>query len=472
MDIPAMLESANQSGGASQLLADAIRRIDAEDPIYRAVLHLNPHAERLAAERDNLDPDARGPLHGIPVLIKDNMETLDMPTTAGAHALADLRTGRDAGVVARLRESGAIMLGKTNLSEWANFRSERSSSGWSGLGGQTRNAVDFARSPCGSSSGSAVAVALGYVPLALGTETNGSIICPAAINGVVGFKPTVGTLPADGIIPIAHTQDTAGPMARSVTDAALGFAIMAALPPDAVIEAVRAGELGGRRIGIVRGASGYHEGVDALFDAAIDALREAGVELVDDLEFERYDGFNSDTFAVLLHEFKHDLNAWFAGLPEPARVTTLDELIAFNEARAAETMPYFRQEIFIKAAATEGLDAAAYREALARIRAATREDGIDRLLAEHGLDALIAPSVGPAWSIDLVNGDHYLGGFSTFPAVAGYPHLTVPMGTVHGLPVGLSITAGADGDIEVLALGHAFEELDARPDLGAPLPKN
>ncbi len=471
-DVSILLGRTAEPDGSSRVIADALARIEAADQVYRAVLHVNPTAERLASERDRLEPAQRGPLHGIPVLIKDNIETRDMPTTAGAHALADLRTARDATVVARLRDAGAVMLGKANLSEWANFRSERSSSGWSGLGGQTRNAVDHSRNPCGSSSGSAVAVALGYVPLAIGTETNGSIICPAAINGIVGFKPSVGALPGDGIIPIAHTQDTAGPMAGTVADAALGFAVMAGLDPEALLEAVRDGELRGRRIGILRGASGYHEGVDALFDAAIAALGRAGAELVDDLAFERYEGFSNDTFKVLLHEFRHDLNAWLAGLPEPAAVADLDELIAFNEARVEETMPYFRQEIFLKAAATSGLDAPEYREALARIRTATRSNGIDRLLGEYGLDAIIAPSVGPAWPIDLVNGDHYLGGFGTFPAVAGYPHLTVPMGTLHGLPVGLSFAAGSDSDIEVLALGHAFERLATRPAIGVPLPSD
>jgi len=467
----AMLTVSREPDASRQHVALALQRIEQQDRHYRAVLHLNPNAESLAAERDSVPVEQRGSLHGIPVLVKDNIETADMPTTAGAHALADVRTGRDAGVVRRLREAGAIILGKTNLSEWANFRSERASSGWSGLGGQTRNAADRSRSPCGSSSGSAVAVALGYVPLAVGTETNGSVICPAAINGVVGFKPTVGALPADGIIPIAHTQDTAGPMTLSVADAALAHAVLAGLDPEPVVAAVRAGNAGGLRIGILRGASGYHEGVDALFDIAIAELRRAGATLVDDLAFGRYEGFGADSYAVLLHEFKHDLNAWFAALPEPGRVTSLEELIAFNIAHAEEALPYFGQEIFIKAQATEGLDSDIYRDALTRIRRATREDGIDGLLAEHDLDFLIAPSTGPAWSIDLVNGDHYLGGFSTYPAVAGYPHLTVPMGTVHGLPIGLSITSRRDADVPVLALGHAFEQLESRPNIGAALPE-
>ncbi|MCC5885640.1 MAG: amidase [Gammaproteobacteria bacterium] len=467
----AMLTADPQADASQRRVALALQRIDEQDRHYRAVLHLNPRAERIAADLDAVPAAQRGALHGIPVLVKDNVETADMPTTAGAHALAGLHTGRDAGVVQRLREAGAIILGKTNLSEWANFRSERASSGWSGLGGQTRNAVDASRSPCGSSSGSAVAVALGYVPLAIGTETNGSVICPAAINGVVGFKPTVGALPGDGIIPIAHTQDTAGPMTLTVADAALAHAVMAGIDPETVLTAVRAGDATGLRIGILRGASGYHEGVDALFDIAIAELRRTGAALVDDLAFRRYEGFGGDSYAVLLHEFRHDLNAWFATLPEAGRVTSLEELIAFNRAHAEQAMPYFGQEIFIKADATAGLDSDTYREALARIRAATREEGIDAMLAEHDLDFLIAPSTGPAWSIDLVNGDHYLGGFSTYPAVAGYPHLTVPMGTVHGLPIGLSITSRRDADVAVLALGHAFEQLDSRPNIGAALPQ-
>ncbi len=469
----AMLTAGQPPDASRHRVALAIRRIEQQDRHHRAILHLNPNAERIAADLDAVPAAQRGRLHGIPVLVKDNIETTDMPTTAGAHALAGLNTGRDAGVVRRLREAGAIILGKTNLSEWANFRSERASSGWSGIGGQTRNAVDPSRSPCGSSSGSAVAVALGYVPLAIGTETNGSVICPAAINGVVGFKPTVGALPGDGIIPITHTQDTAGPMTLTVADAALAHAVMAGVDPETVLTAVRAGDAAGLRIGILRGASGYHEGVDALLDIAIAELRRAGATLVDDLAFSsRYEGFGGDSYAVLLHEFRHDLNAWFATLPEPGRVTSLTELIAFNRAHAEQAMPYFGQEIFIKADATAGLDSDTYREALGRIRAATREEGIDAMLAEHDLDFLIAPSTGPAWSIDLVNGDHYRGGFSTYPAVAGYPHLTVPMGTVHGLPIGLSITSRREADVTVLALGHAFEQLDSRPNIGVAMPQH
>lgn len=467
-----MLTAEPQPDASRRRTTLALHRIESQDRYHRAILHLNPNAERIATERDSGPAVQRGVLHGIPVLVKDNIETADMPTTAGAHALAGLRTGRDAGVIRRLREAGAIILGKTNLSEWANFRSERASSGWSGLGGQTRNAVDRSRSPCGSSSGSAVAVALGYVPLAIGTETNGSVICPASINGVVGFKPSVGALPGDGIIPIAHSQDSAGPLTLTVADAALAYAVMAGLDHESVLAEVRAGSANGLRIGILRGASGYHEGVDALFDIAIAELRRNGATLVDELVFSPYEGFGGDTHAVLLHEFKHDLNVWFAALPEPGRVSSLEELIAFNIAHAEEAMPYFGQEIFIMANATEGLDSDDYREALARIRRATREDGIDAMLAEHDLDVLIAPSTGPAWSIDLVNGDHYLGGFSTYPAVAGYPHLTVPMGTAHGLPIGLSITSRRDADLAVLALGHAFEQLGSLPNIGAPLPQH
>ena len=471
MDI-ASLHAAYATGEArvAELIEASSARIERTDPAYAAVLLLNPERAAIARRLDQVGVNARGALHGVPILIKDNMETADMPTTAGAHALEGLVTGRDATAVARLREAGAVILGKANLSEWANFRSERSSSGWSGLGGQTRNAVAPTRSPCGSSSGSAVSVALGYVPLAVGTETNGSVVCPAAINGIVGFKPTVGHIPIDGIVPIAHSQDTAGPMARTVQDAALGYAVMAGLDTRAVALELGQATLAGKRIGVLRSATGYHDGVDALFELTLRALTDAGAVLVDDLSLEPYDGFSADTYAVLLHEFHHDLNAWFASLPAPANVATLTELIAFNEARAEQTMPWFRQEIFVKAAATEGLDSPAYRDALARIQTATRAGGIDRLLDGHDLDALIAPTEGPAWAIDLVNGDHYGGGFSTYPAVAGYPHLTVPMGTLHGLPLGLSIAAGQDRDLEVLAIGEAFERLGSRPALGGVLP--
>lgn len=472
-DIAALLQA--QLAGdvaAAELVRRVVADVAARDEVYNAVLLVNEAAEAQAAALDvartgGAEP---GPLHGIPVMVKDNIETADMPTTAGALALEGNATGRDAPVVARLRAAGAVIVAKTNLSEWANFRSERSSSGWSGIGGQTRNAVDPSRTPCGSSSGSGVAVALGYVPLAIGTETNGSIVCPSAVNGVVGFKPTHGQVPGEGIAPIAHTQDTAGPMARTVADAALGYAVLADRSPGAVLAEVRAGDLAGKRLGVVRSAMGYHEGVDAVFAAAAQALAAAGAVLVDDLELNSYDEFGTDTYEVLLHEFRTDLDAWLASLPDSGGIDSLEDVIAFNEANAEASMPWFRQEILVKAAERGPLTDPAYLEAYERIQRATGPEGIDALMAAHDLDALIAPTGGAAWPIDLVNGDHFLGGFSTFPAVSGAPHLTVPMGRLHGLPVGLSFVARRDADLSVLALGHAWEALDARADVGPPLP--
>ena len=470
----AALRALQESGDATALdIVDAVSRdVAARDDLYRAVLAMNEAAGAAATTLDarRADGNLAGLLHGVPVMVKDNMETADMPTTAGSLALADLRTGRDAPVVSRLRDAGAVLVGKTNLSEWANFRSERSSSGWSGVGGQTRNAVDPSRTPCGSSSGSGVAVALGYVPLAIGTETNGSIVCPAAINGIVGFKPTIGAVPQDGIVPIAHTQDTAGPMARTVADAALGYAVISATPGASTVEQVLEGSLVGMRLGIARSALGYHEGVDALFEQALIDLEAAGAILVDDIQLEMHDGFGKDSYDVLLYEFRTDLDAWFDSLDADAPVAGLDALIEFNRAEADTSMPYFRQEIFEKAAAMGPLTDEAYRDALARIRETTRDDGVERAFQAHNLDALIAPTEGPAWSIDLVNGDHFLGGFSTFAAVGGYPHATVPMGTLHGLPVGMSFVGLRNADIRVLALAHAFEAAGIRHDVGAPLP--
>jgi amidase len=473
LDVPALLAlQADGEASAADLVRRVVADVGARDEAYRAVLALVPTAGDAAAALDaaRVAGEVPGPLHGVPVMVKDNLETADAPTTAGALALAGNETGRDAPVVARLREAGAVIVAKTNLSEWANFRSERSSSGWSGVGGQTRNAVDPTRTPCGSSSGSGVAVALGYVPLAIGTETNGSIVCPSSINGIVGFKPTHGHVPGEGIVPIAHTQDTAGPMARSVADAALGYAVIADRAPEPLLAEVSSGSLAGMRLGVVRSAMGYHEGVDELFDLTLGTLEAAGAVIVDDLSLETPEGFGDDSYEVLLHEFRADLADWFASLPNPPEVDSLEGVIAFNREHADASMPYFRQEILVKASERGPLTDPAYVEAHERIQRVTGPEGIEALMAEHRLDALIAATEGPAWSIDLVNGDHFLGGFSTFAAVSGAPHLTLPMGTLHGLPIGLSFVARRDEDATVLALGHAFEALGERHAIGVPLP--
>ena len=450
-------------------------RIAAHDRELRAVLALDPtalaQAEALDAELAADGP--RGPLHGIPVLLKDNIETRSQPTTAGSLALKANDTGRDAPLVARLREAGAVILGKTNLSEWANFRSERSSSGWSAIGGQTRNPFDPTRSPCGSSSGSGVAVAAGLVPLAVGTETNGSVVCPASANGVVGIKPTVGLVSRTHIVPISHSQDTAGPMARSVADAVVLLEAMSG-PDEADPATFRAegkhdrdltarlegAELEGKRIGVVRSSAGFHSEVDELLEKALETLRDAGAEIVDELALERPEGFSQATYDLLLYEFKHDLNAYLADLPdERLSSLTLETLIAFNREHAAREMPWFGQEIFEKAQEKGPLTEEAYREALALVRKATRNDGIDALLTKHELDALVAPTGAPAWKIDLINGDHFIGGSSTFPAVAGYPNVTVPMGDVHGMPVGLSFFGPSFSEPVLAEIAHAYEEI-------------
>ncbi len=445
-----------------------LERIRDLDNKTNAIIALNPQAldDARALDASGASRDDLPPLFGIPVLIKDNIETRELPTTAGSLALKNNLTGRDAPIVAHLRSQGAVILGKTNLSEWANFRSSRSASGWSAVGGQTWNPHDLTRTPCGSSAGSAAAVSARFAPLAIGTETDGSIVCPAHINGVVGIKPTVGALSAALIVPISHSQDTAGPMALDVASAALLLDAMAG--SDRFTAGLDGASLSGKRIGVVRSATGYHESVDEAFNDAIALMSGSGAIMVEDLTLKStLKSFRSDTFNVLLYEFKHDLNAYLAGLPNDLNTLDLGKLIEFNAHNAAEEMSWFQQENFVAAEAKGSLEEEEYLTALANAQRETREDGIDRLLKEHQLDALIAPTGGPAWTIDQVNGDRWLGGFSTYPAVSGYPHVTVPMGMVHGLPVGLSITAGKDQDASIIALAHAFELARA---VGSPMP--
>ena len=470
--------------GAAELnTGKAIDRIEQWNGELNAVIATNELAVQQARELDEerLAGKFRGPLHGIPVLIKDNIETREMATTAGSLALADNRTGRDAAVVARLRERGLVILGKTNLSEWANFRSERSSSGWSAVGGQARNPYDISRSPCGSSSGSAVAVASGMVALAVGTETNGSIICPSAVNGIVGIKPTVGLVSRRGIVPISHSQDTAGPMATNVRDAAYLLTEMAAYdasdsasPEGAAYfeqdysTALKASGLNGKRIGVVRSLAGFHEGVDLALERAIEDFRTGGAEIVDDLSFPDYpEGFGGQAYDVLLYEFKHDLNRYLAGLPGPAGQWTLKKLIEFNRKYPDTEMKWFRQEIFLKSQAKEGLNSADYLEALEQVQSFSRKS-VDELLKEHDLDVLVSPSNTPAWVIDLVVGDRWLGSSSSIPARAGYPHITVPMGYVHGLPAGLSFYGTAFSELVLIEAAYAYEQISqrARPPAG------
>ena len=461
---------------SEELVRFYVLRVERLDGQLGSVIAVNPEAMLQARERDEerAGGTVRGPLHGIPVLLKDNIESADaLATTAGSLALSGNVTGRDATLVARLREAGAVILGKANLSEWANFRSERSSSGWSGVGGQTRNPYDHTRNPCGSSSGSGAAVAANLTAVALGTETNGSVVCPSTANGIVGIKPTVGLVSRTGVVPISHSQDTAGPMARTVADAVLlldemigpddddpATRIATAAADWKLAEHLVADGLRGKRIGVVRSQAGFHSEVDALFDAALADLQRAGAELVEDLSLEAPEGLGSDAYDVLLYEFKHDLNAYLAGLPDPRlSELTLAALIEFNRDHADAEMPWFGQEIFLKAQEKGPLTDPAYQEALERVQTACREDGIDRLVAEHELDALVAPTGAPAWKTDLVNGDHFLGSSSSYPARAGYPNITVPMGFVHGLPVGISFYGPALAEPVLVEIAYGYEQV-------------
>jgi amidase len=447
-----------------------IAALDDAGPRLNAVIELNPDALAEAGARDaeRKAGRTRGPLHGIPVLLKDNIDATPMATSAGSLALAGHRPARDAFLVARLREAGAVILGKTNLSEWANFRSTRSTSGWSARGGQTRNPYALDRNPCGSSSGTGVAVSANLVVVGVGTETDGSILCPSAVNGVVGIKPTVGLISRGGMVPISHSQDTAGPMARSVADAAALLTAMAATDPadDATgndgrrqqdyLAALDPNALKGARIGVLRKSTGYHPALDARFERALATLRAAGAELVD-AEIATAGQWQQAEYAVLLHEFKDGLNRYLATSGAP--VSSLDALIAYNLAHADSEMPWFGQEILEMARGVGAIDAPAYLEARATARRLAGKEGIDATLSAHRLDALVAPTTSPAWTTDPVNGDHFSGAGYGAAAVAGTPSLTVPMGEVHGLPVGLTFLGPAWSEAKLIGFAHAFEQL-------------
>ena len=451
-----------------------IDQIDQRGPTLRSVIERNPDAvtiaEGLDAERKQRG--ARGPLHGIPVLLKDNIDTADaMRTSAGSLALAESVASRDAFLVTRLRAAGAVILGKTNLSEWANFRSTRSTSGWSARGGQTRNPYALDRNPCGSSSGSAASVSANLAAAAVGTETDGSIVCPASACGIVGIKPTLGLVSRSGIIPIAHSQDTAGPMARTVADAAsLLAAITGVDERDAATTSTRGNAypdytrfllpdgLQGARIGVARNYFGFSAKVDAVLEDAIRAMKDAGAVVVDPANLATKGQYDDSELEVLLYEFKADLNAYLAGLGPGVPYRTLAALIAFNDQSRDREMPYFGQEIFLMAEKKGPLTTPAYRAALARNRRLSRVQGIDGVLRQHRLDAIVAPTGGPAWLTDLVNGDHFGGGSSTPAAVAGYPNVTVPAGFVHGLPIGISFFASAYSEPTLIRLAYAFEQ--------------
>ncbi|MFB3921640.1 MAG: amidase [Terriglobia bacterium] len=460
-------------GLAEKYLA-RIEAIDWSGPQVNSIIEINPDAlaiaEALDKERASKGP--RGPLHGIPVLIKDNINTHDrMTTTAGSLALEGSIPPADSFVARRLREAGAVILGKTNLSEWANIRSSHSTSGWSGRGGLTRNPYALDRNPCGSSSGSGVAVAANLCAAAVGTETDGSVVCPSTVNGIVGIKPTLGLVSRAGIIPIAHSQDTAGPMARTVADAAILLAALAGEDAADIATAESRGRgsadytpfldpkgLAGARVGVARKFFGFSEAVDKIMNEALDEMKRQGAVLVDPAEVETTDKLGDPEFQVLLYELKADLNAYLASLGPGARVHTLKEVIEFNERNREREMPWFGQDTFLKAEEKGPLTSKEYLEALNNSKRLARTEGIDAAMEKHRLDALVAPTGGPAWTTDLVNGDHGTGGCSTPAAVAGYPHITVPAGFVFGLPVGISFFGRAWSEPTLIKLAYAFEQ--------------
>jgi amidase len=458
----------------TQAYLDRIDGMDRKGPTLRSILETNPEAlaiaDALDAERKAKGP--RGPLHGIPILLKDNVDTHDkMTTTAGSLALEGSIPPRDSTVAERLRAAGAILLGKTNMSEWANIRSDKSSSGWSGRGGQCRNPYVLDRNPCGSSSGSGTAVSASLAAAAIGTETDGSIVCPSNTTGLVGIKPTLGLVSRAGIIPIAHSQDTAGPMARTVRDAAILLgAIAAADLRDAATTDARghveadytkfldADGLKGARIGVIRKQTSFNRDVERLYGDAVATLQKLGAVLVDPADVPHLGEYDDTELEVLLYELKADLNAYLRGLALSTRVKSLADVIAFNEKNADREMPCFGQELFIKAEAKGPLTEKAYLDALAKNRRLSRDEGLDAILAQHSLDAVVAPTGGPAWLTDCAVGDHFGGGSSTPAAVAGYPNITVPCGYSFGLPVGISFMGAAWSEPKLIRLAYAYEQ--------------
>jgi len=458
---------------AEQYLA-RIEALDRQGPALRSVIEVNPDVLAIADARDQerRAGRVRGPLHGVPILVKDNLDTADrMMTTAGSLALVGSIAKKDAFVVARLREAGAVILGKTNLSEWANFRSERSTSGWSGRGGQVRNPYALDRNPCGSSSGSGAAISASFAAAAIGTETDGSIVCPSATTGIVGIKPTLGLVSRSGIIPIAHSQDTAGPMARTVADAAALLGAIAGVDPRDPATAASEGHaqadytkfldpggLKGARLGIARKLFGFNDRVDAVLNAAIEEMKRRGAVIVDPVELEVPDELNKSELDVLLYEFKADLNTYLDGVDPDVKTRTLEQLIEFNERNRDKEMPYFGQELFVKAQAKGPLTEKAYLDARATSLRLARAQGVNAVMIKYQLDAIVAPTGNPAWPTDFVNGDHFVGSSSTPAAVAGYPDITVPAGDVFGLPVGISFFGRAWSEPALIRIAYAFEQ--------------
>jgi amidase len=443
-----------------QQYAARIGFVDKQGPTINAVLELNPDAASIAAALDGerKDKGSRGPLHGIPILIKDNIDTGDkMMTSAGSLAMAS-SAPKDAELVTRLRAAGAIILGKTNLSEWANFRSSHSTSGWSGRGGQTRNPYSLDRNPSGSSSGSGASVAASLCAAAVGTETDGSIVSPSSVNGLVGIKPTVGLIPGAGIVPISHRQDTAGPMARTVMDAAI---LLGALAGASYGKAFDPDGLKGARIGVARQVFGFNDHVDRVINEAIAKLKELGADIIDPANIPTYSKLSEPENEALLWEFKADLNAYLEAraVASPGlQVKSLKDIISFNERNRDREMPYFGQDLMIKAESKGPLTDRKYRDLVTKLNHLAKTDGIDAVMSKLALDAIVAPTDGPAWPTDYVIGDHFVGGCSTPAAVAGYPHVTVPAGYAFGLPVGLSFFGSPRIEVKLIKYAYAFEQ--------------
>jgi amidase len=451
-----------------------IEALDKRGPAVNSVIEVNPDARALAeaSDKERKQKGARGPLHGIPVLIKDNIDTADkMMTTAGSLALVGSKVPKDSTVAQRLRQAGAVILGKTNLSEWANIRSRHSTSGWSGRGGQTKNPYALDRNPCGSSSGSGAAASANFCAAAIGTETDGSIVCPSSANGLVGIKPTVGLVSRNGIIPISHTQDGAGPMCRTVRDAATVLGALTGVDNEDSATAASQGKsytdysqflnvdgLRGARIGVVRKTFGFKEAVDKVMESALEAMKKEGAILVDPVEIETAGKWSETELTVFMYELKADLNAYLARPGFSAPVKTLKDIIEFNEKNREKEMPYFGQDFFLKAETKGPLSEKEYIEALEKNHQLARKEGIDATMEKHNLDALVGPTGGPAWLTDLVDGDHFGGGSSAAAAVAGYPNITVPAGFVFGMPVGISFFGRAWSESVLIRLAYAFEQ--------------
>jgi amidase len=454
--------------------ATRIQEIDKSGPAVNAVIEMNPDAEAIAdaldQERNAKGP--RGPLHGVPVLIKDNIDTADkMMTTAGSLALVGSKPPKDSWVAQRLRAAGAVILGKTNLSEWANIRSSHSTSGWSGRGGLTKNPYALDRNPCGSSSGTGAGISANLAAVGIGTETDGSIVCPSSANGLAGIKPTVGLVSRSGIIPISHTQDGAGPMCRTVRDAAILLGALTGVDPDDPATNASAGKsqtdyardcdpngLKGARIGVARKYFGFNDAVDALMDESLEVMKKLGATLVDPADIETLGKFDDSELLIFMYELKADLNAYLARLGPGAPVKTLKDIIDFNERNRQKELPYFGQDLFIKAEAKGSLTEQAYLDAIKKNHQLARTEGIDALMDKHQLDAIVAPTGGPAWLTDLVNGDHTAGGSSNAAAVAGYPNINVTAGHLFGLPIGISFFGRAWSEPTLIKLAYSFEQ--------------